>query len=115
VDFALALRQRLLAEINRLVSRSRDRLLLRFLPRRAQFNLTSIDVGTQEVPVSWVVPITSDYAVVVTCTSAAQFVGLLSGSVKAGTKTATGCTIIVANTALLPIGVAAFDVLAFPL
>lgn len=83
-------------------------------PRRDKFALTNIAVGDQEVAVSWSVPIGGDYTVLVSKTCAAQFVGLLDWAVKAGTKTPTGATIIVANRALVSIGAATFDVLAFP-
>jgi hypothetical protein len=110
--------RRLVETINRGVRRGERRsalVIAGHIPRRAEFSLANIAVGTQEEIVSWVVPIDGDYAVVVAPTSAAAFVGLLAATVKAGTKTATGCTVIVANRAASPVGLATFDVLAFPL
>lgn len=85
------------------------------LARHAEFTLTNIAVGTVEQEVSWLAPISGDYAVLVSVTCAATFVGLLTANVKATTKTTTGCTLIVANRAAVQIGAATFDVLAFPL
>ncbi len=104
-----------LRTVNPLVKASEQKAALRFTPRRAEFTLQDIAVGTQLVEVSWVNPIRGDFAVVVLPTSAAQFVGLLHGAVQAGSKTTTGCTVIVANRSAQVIGVATFDVLAFPL
>lgn len=91
------------------------KVLLDHLPRHAEFSLTNIAVGTQEQEVSWLVPIAGDYAVFVVPTTGVTAVGLLSTTVKAGTKTPTGCTLIVANRALVSILAASFDVLAFPI
>lgn len=110
-----ALRQYVVKTVNRGVSNAGKDAALKFTPRRAEFTLQNIAVGTQEVEVSWAVPIPSDYAVQVVPTTAAAFVGLLFATPKAGTKTPTGCTVIVANRALVSIGVATFDVLATPL
>lgn len=110
--------RRLIQFVNRQINRLEKRIeagAFQRAARHASFNLTNIAVGTVEQDVSWLVPIPSDFAVEVSVTCAAAFVGFLSGSVKAGTKTPTGCTIIVANRAAAPVGAAAFDVLAFPL
>lgn len=105
--------------VNRLIARAvalaHKRNLLLFVPRRAEFALQDIAVGTQVVAVSWTVPIAHDYAVVVVPTSAAAFVGLLSATPQAASKTPHGCNVIVANRSAQTIGVATFDVLAFPL
>jgi hypothetical protein len=85
-------------------------------PRRAEFALTNIATGfgtTQDV--SWTIPILGDYSVQWSVTCAAAAVGLLSLGVQAGSKTATGCTMIVANRTGVVIATAAFDVLAVPL
>jgi len=111
--------RRLIQFVNRQINRLEKRIQAAAFQREArhaEFNLTSIAVGTQEVDVTWAVPIPSDFAVdVAPPTCAAAFVGLLTASVKAGTKTPTGCTVIVANRSAQVIGAAAFDVLAFPL
>ena len=91
------------------------KVLLDHLPRHDEFALTDIAVGTVEQAVSWLVPITGDYAILVAPTTAAGFVGMVTATVKAGTKTPTGCTLIVANRAVVSIGAATFDVLAFPI
>lgn len=105
--------------VNRLIARAvvlaDKRNLLRFTPRRAEFALADIAVGTQLVPVSWVVPIAGAYAVFVSPTSTAPFVGFLSATPQAGSKQPTGCNVIVANRSAQTIGAATFDVLAFPL
>jgi len=114
----VTVRAELIDFVNRCVARSEKRLnaaALAKTPRRTEFALTAIAVGTQTVDVSWTVPIPGDYAVLVSKTCAAQFVGFLDWSVQAGSKTPTGCTVIVANRAALQIGAATFDVLAFPL
>lgn len=109
------IRQFVLARIARHVSASEKKLLLRAIPRRAEFALTNIAVGTQTQAVTWTVPIGSDYTVVVVPTCAAAFVGLLTVGPQAGSKTPTGCTVIVANRSAQTIAVATFDVLAFPI
>lgn len=91
------------------------KVLLEHLPRHDEFSLTDIAVGTQERAVSWLVPITGDYTVYVAPTVGAAAAGFLSGSVKAATKTPTGCTLIIANRSAATIAAAAFDVLAFPI
>jgi hypothetical protein len=87
------------------------------LPRRSEFDVTNLSAGaTTTVDVTWTVPIPGDYAVVVAPTTAATFVGLVLGSVQAGSKTPTGCTVIVANRhASQTIAAATFDVLIFPI
>lgn len=85
-------------------------------PRRTEFTLTNIAAGTGTTQdVTWNVPIPGDYAVQWSVTCAAAAVGLVSLGVQAGSKTATGCTLIVANRTGAQLGTAAFDVLAFPL
>jgi hypothetical protein len=111
-------RRRTVERINRLVERLERRITLVMLataPRRDQFDLTDIAVGTQTVAVAWAVPIPSDYHVQVEVVCGAAFVGLLTAGVQATSKTATGCTIIVANRGAGPAAAAAFSVLAFPL
>lgn len=89
--------------------------LLDHLPRHAEFSLTNLAVGTVEQDVSWLVPIAGDYTVVVAPTTAVGAVGWVSATVKAGTKTPTGATLIVANRSGSTVAAAAFDVLAFPI
>jgi len=91
-----------------------DKLLAR-LPRHDEFTLTSFAVGTVTQAVSWLVPILGDYQIVVTPTTAAAFVGFVTATPQAASKTATGCTLIVANRSAQTIAAATFDVLAFPL
>lgn len=91
------------------------KVLLDHLPRHAEFSLTNIAVGTQEQDVSWLVPIAGDYAVLVAPTTGPVAAGLVSATVKAGTKAPLGCTLIVANRHTATIAAAAFDVLAFPI
>lgn len=91
------------------------KVLLDHLPRHDEFSLTDIAVGTQERAVSWLVPIAGDYTVYVAPTVGAAAAGFVSGSVKASTKTPTGCTLIIANRSSLSVAAAAFDVLAFPI
>ena len=90
-------------------------VFLDHLPRHDEFTLTDIATGTQEQDVSWAVPITGDYTVVAVPTTGAAVAGTLTATPKAGTKTATGCTLIVANRSGVTIAAAAFDVLAFPI
>lgn len=85
------------------------------LPRHDEFTLTDIATGATEQAVSWLVPIPGDYAIHVAPTTGAAVAGFVSGNVKAGTKTPTGCTVIVANRSGGTIATAAFDVLAFPI
>jgi hypothetical protein len=93
-----------------------DKDFARFTPRRASFALELIATGTGTThAVSWSVPIGSDYAVFVSVTCAAAAVGLLTAGVAVGTKTPTGCTIVVANRTGAQLNAATFDVLAFPL
>lgn len=85
-------------------------------PRRAEFNVANLAAGTTTVDVTWTVPIVGSYTIDVHPTTSATFVGLVAGSVQAGSKTPTGCTVIVANRhASQQIALATFDVLAFPL
>jgi hypothetical protein len=86
-------------------------------PRKAEFNVTNLAAGaTTTVDVTWSVPIPSNYVVDVSPTTSATFVGLVSGTVQAGSKTTTGCTVIVANRhPSQTIAAAAFDALATPL
>lgn len=90
-------------------------VFLNQLPRHASFDLSNVAVGTQEQAVSWTVPIAGDYQIVASPTTGATPAGFLTASVKAGTKTATGCTLIVANRSAATIVAATFDVLAFPI
>ena len=90
-------------------------VLLDHLPRHAEFNLTNVAVGTQTQDVSWLVPITGDYTVVAAATTGTAFVGFIAATVSAGTKTPTGCTLIVANRGAGTAAAVAFDVLAFPI
>lgn len=85
--------------------------------RRAEFNVVNLAAGaTTTADVTWSVPIPGNYVIDVSPTTSATFVGLVLGSVQAGSKTPTGCTVIVANRhASQPIALATFDVLATPL
>jgi hypothetical protein len=66
--------------------------------------------------VTWQVPITTDdYAITVSVTCAAAAVGLLTAGVQPGSRTPTGCTIVVANRTGVELAAATFDVLAQPL
>lgn len=85
-------------------------------PRHTEFTLTNIATGTGTTQdVTWNVPIPGDYSITVNVVCAAAAVGLVTGAVQAGSKTAAGCTIIVANRTGSILGTAAFDVLATPL
>jgi hypothetical protein len=109
-------RQSVVTLIDRALDRL-DRLILRpRLTRHAEFALLDIAVGagTTQVVV-WNLPILGNYDVVVSVTCAAAAVGLLTAGVQAGSKSPTGCTIVVANRTGIVIGAATFDVLAFPL
>jgi len=85
------------------------------IPRRASLVLADVAVGTQTEAVSWLVPIAGDYTVVTSPVTAGPFVGLLTATVQAGSKTPTGCTLIVANRSALSIGTVSIDVLVFPI
>ena len=112
-------RRDLIVTVNRLIAIERQRDLAKSLltvPRRAEFTLTNIAAGTSTTQdVTWTVPILRDYSVQWSVTCAPAAVGLVSLGVQAGSKTATGCTLIVANRTGVQIATAAFDVLAFPL
>lgn len=84
--------------------------------RHTEFTLTNIATGTGTTQdVTWNVPIGGDYSVLWSVTCAAAAIGLVSLGVQAGSKTPTGCTLVVANRTGAQLGAAAFDVLAFPL
>lgn len=113
-------RRELIATINRLLSLAHQRDLERALattPRRAEFTLTNIATGnTTTQDVTWTVPISGDYTVI--CpppVTAAAAVGFVTASVQAFSKTATGCTLIIANRSGVVVPTAAFDVLVYPL
>lgn len=111
-------RQYVSTQIGKRIQLSEKRTLAAALlrtPRHASLTLADVAVGTQTEAVSWLVPIDGDYTVVTSPTTAGPFVGLLTATVQAGSKTPTGCTLIVANRALVSIGAAGFDVLAFPI
>jgi len=84
-------------------------------PRRASLVLADVAVGTQTQDISWLVPVADAYTVVTSPVTAGPFVGLLTATVQAGSKTPTGCTLIVANRALVSIGTVSIDVLVFPI
>jgi hypothetical protein len=119
------LRQYVAAQVGKRIQLSESRsqvraqaaaaLALLRTPRRASLTLTDVPVGTHTEDVSWLVPIAGDYTVVTSPTTAGPFVGLLTAAVQAGSKTPTGCTLIVANRAQVPIGAASIDVLVFPI
>lgn len=90
-------------------------VLFDHLPRHDEFALTDVVPGTLEQSVSWAVPIAGDYTIVAVPTTGPTFVGLIAATVKAGTKTPTGCTLIVANRGAGTAAAVAFDVLAFPI
>lgn len=90
-------------------------VFLDHLPRHDEFTLTNIAVGTVEQATSWAVPITSDYTVLVAPVTGTTPAGFVTATLKAGTKTATGCTLIVANRSAATVAAATFDVLAFPI
>jgi hypothetical protein len=109
-----------IATIDRLIKRFERRLtavLLRTTPRRDSFVLLNIATGTATTrAVTWQVPITTDdYAITVSVTCAAAAVGLLTAGVQPGSRTPTGCTIVVANRTGVELAAATFDVLAQPL
>lgn len=102
----------------RLVTSSEKRQAANFAGkfRRHEFALEDIAPGTQLVDVPWNVSFVGPYSVSVNFACAQPFVGFLFAQLQAGSKTATGCTLIVANRhASLTIGAATFDVLAWPL
>jgi len=112
-------RRYVIDQVNRSAALTRKQILdilLATTPRRATFVLTDIATGTGTTQaVTWTVPIPSDYAVTVSPTCAAAAVGLLTGGVQVGSKTTTGCTIVIANRTGNVLAAATFDVLAFPL
>jgi len=112
--------QTVISTVNRLLSIAQRRQLQRELattPRRAQFTLTNIATGTSTTQdVSWSVPILGDYTVLTPPpVAAAAALGLLTAGLQAGSKTATGCTLVIANRTGNVVPTAAFDVLVYPL
>lgn len=84
------------------------------VPRTVTWPLTDIEVGTENVTVSWLVPITGDYVVAVTPVVAAARAGTLRAVVVIGTKTPTSVDIAVSNTAASTMLVGALDVIVYP-
>jgi hypothetical protein len=97
-----------------------DRLARRVLaleqltPRRATVSLTNIAVGLTTVEVSWATPINGSYTPVVTVVAGAVNLPSLVVAAQSGSKSSTGFTVLVVNTAALPIAAAGLDIVAIP-
>lgn len=67
--------------------------------------IPSLSVGATDIAVTWKVPfIDTSYMVQVTIENTSGTLGGMSGGLKLGTKTTTGCTVTLVNTTLLTIG-----------
>ena len=83
-------------------------------PRRISVPLSDITVGLTTVPVTWTPPISGGYTAVVTVIGAAADLPKLAVGVKVGSKTPSGCDVLVVNTAALPVSAAGLDIIIVP-
>ena len=107
-------RRPLIETINRLIERLERRVMSKW-PRNGGFAMTDIAVGVTAVPVTWQVPIPgAAYSLQISVVAGQAALGSLFAGLQAGSRTPTGCTILVKNTTAGVIAAASFDVLAFP-
>lgn len=91
-----------------------DALTVDVTPRRVVQALPSISIGSTTQAITWSPALAGNYIVVPTVITSAGNLGLLLASLQAGSKTPTGCTIIVKNNALVSIGGASLEVMIHP-
>lgn len=73
--------------------------------QRVSVAIPALSIGSNEVAVTWPIPFAdTTYHVQTTAEAAGGTIGGMTPGCKAGTKTTTGCTVVMYNTLLVSIG-----------
>jgi hypothetical protein len=91
--------------------------ILESLPRRTTVDIGGVAAGAANaatVAAAWMVPISSDYRVLLQPVVAPARIGTIFASIVPGSKTATGVSVTVVNLGPSTLVAGSLDVIAFP-